>query len=407
MKMRTGNKQLIRDINTLLIINEIRRNSPISRTDISRNLKLGLSTVTNIIEELKQQNYVIESGEADSTGGRKPITLAFNFDYGCTIGIKIAEDYMMLALTNLKVKIVYKTKIEFEKSLSSGEVLEKLISAVKMVIKKIPQDKKLLGIGIAVSGLIDQENGQLIFSGMLNWHKTNIGSILEDYFNVPVFVDNNVNVYALAELWQGKGRDLKDFAVVTFGSGIGCGIVLNHKLYRGNFGGAGEIGHMIIDVGGRECECGNKGCLEAYASEKAVADYIKDNIKHYKNSIIDLNDELTFEKIYSYALKGDKLAVKGLERSAKYLAYGILNIINVLNPSSIILAGEGLIAKDIFVPIIQDIIKDNFFKQHDKKIKLIVSELGNDAWEIGASILVVSKLFEIPLYEEQKTFFIH
>lgn len=230
MKLRTGNKQLIRDINTLLIVNEIRLKSPISRTDISKNLKLGLSTVTNIIEELKKQNYVIESGEADSTGGRKPIILTFNYNWGYTIGIKIGEDCITLALTNLKVEIIKRTQMKFTKGLNSKEVLDKLISKIEMLIEEIPKNKSLLGIGIAISGLVDQENGKLIFSGMLNWHKINIGNFLEKYFNVPVFVDNNVNAYTLAELWQGKGKDLKDFAVVTFGSGIGCGIVLNHKL---------------------------------------------------------------------------------------------------------------------------------------------------------------------------------
>lgn len=405
MKLRTGNKQLIKDINRVLIINEIRFNAPISRSDLAKNLKLGQSTVTNIIEELKFQKIVIESGEADSTGGRKAIMLDFNYDFGYTIGIKISEDCIILALTDLQVKIMESSMVSFARNSDSKKVLEILITQIQQLMKKLPKDKRILGIGIAISGLVDQNKGQLIFSGMLKWQGINICHMLEQYFKVPVFIDNNVNAYALAELWQGHGKNLKDFIVVTYGTGIGCGIVINHKLYRGNFGGAGEIGHMVIDVEGRKCECGQRGCLEAYASEKFILEYINENRCFYKDSIIDITRELNILEVYKYALKGDMLAINSLKLSAKYLAYGLLSIINVLNPSTVILAGEGLVAKDILIPIITDVVGKNFFNKHNKKIQIVVSNLGDEAWEIGASILVVSKLFEMPLYEGQNTLF--
>ncbi|EMT39860.1 Transcriptional regulator/sugar kinase [Thermoanaerobacter thermohydrosulfuricus WC1] len=401
MKLRIGNKELIKDINRSLVINEIRMNGPISRTDISKNLNLGLSTVTNIVEELENQNLVHEVGEADSTGGRKPILLEFNYNYGYIIGIKIEENNLIFALTNLKSEIIEKRVVPFKKGTNSNTVLNMVVENIEKLITKIPYNKNLMGIGVAVSGLVDQQKGKLIYSGMLNWSNVEIGNILENKFNVPVYIDNDVNAYTLAELWYGHGRELNNFIVVTYGSGIGSGIVINKKLYTGDFGGAGEIGHMVLVAEGRKCECGQRGCLEAYASEDFIVDYIKDNIKIYSESKIDLTEDLSIEKVYEYAKEGDMLAIDVLRLSAKYLGYGLLSVINLLNPSTIILAGEGMIAKDIILPVINDIVKNNFFKMHEKKVQIKVSELGDEGWVIGASTLAISKLFEIPLYEGQ------
>ncbi|EIV99895.1 ROK family transcriptional regulator [Thermoanaerobacter siderophilus] len=401
MKLRIGNKELIKDINRSLVINEIRMNGPISRTDISKNLNLGLSTVTNIVEELENQNLVHEVGEADSTGGRKPILLEFNYNYGYIIGIKIEENNLIFALTNLKSEIIEKRVVPFKKGTNSNTVLNMVVENIEKLITKIPYNKNLMGIGVAVSGLVDQQKGKLIYSGMLNWSNVEIGNILENKFNVPAYIDNDVNAYTLAELWYGHGRELNNFIVVTYGSGIGSGIVINKKLYTGDFGGAGEIGHMVLVAEGRICECGQRGCLEAYASEDFIVDYIRDNIKMYSESKIDLTEDLSIEKVYEYAKEGDMLAIDVLRLSAKYLGYGLLSVINLLNPSTIILAGEGMIAKDIILPVINDIVKNNFFKMHEKKVQIKVSELGDEGWVIGASTLAISKLFEIPLYEGQ------
>lgn len=405
MELRRGNKELIKDINRSLVINEIRRGGPISCTDISKNLKLGLSTVTNIVKELKSQNLVYEAGEAASTGGRRPILCGFNYDYGYVIGIKIEENNLIFAWTNLKSEIIEKKVVPFKKGIDSTTVLSMVSEHIeKLITKRLHNKGALIGIGIAISGLVDQEKGKLIYSSMLNWSNVEIGKILESEFKVPVYISNDVNAYTLAELWYGHGRELSNFIVVTYGSGVGLGIVFNKKLYIGDFGGAGEIGHMILVAEGRKCRCGQMGCLEAYTGEDFIADYIKDNLKMFNESKINVNEDLCIEEVYKYAKEGDLLAINALRLSAKYLGYGLLSIINLLNPSTVILAGEGMVAKDIVLPIVSDIVKDNYFKMHNKKVQIKVSELGEEGWVIGASLLVISKFFEIPLYEKEEVF---
>lgn len=402
MKLRKGNKKLIRDINRTLIINEIRLKGTISRTDISKNLNLGLSTVTNVIEELKSQRFVEEVGESDSTGGRRPILLQFNYNYGYIIGAKIEENNVKFVLTNLNIDIIYKEDLKFSKDWSNENVIKTIAEKITEIKKVIPKNKNLLGIGIAVSGLVDQNKGELIYSGMLNWKNIKIAEILQQYIKVPVYVDNNVNVYTLAELLKGKGKILNNFMIVTYGAGVGAGIVINNRLYRGDFGGAGELGHTVLFVEGKECECGQRGCLEAYASDRFVEEYIKENIQFYNKSTIDINEDLSIKKVYEYAKKGDILAANAIRLSSKYFAYGLLSAVNLFNPSTIILAGEGMAAEEIVMPIVKDIIKNNFFRGHSKKIDIKVSNLGDNAYEIGASALVVDELFQAPLYYENQ-----
>ncbi|MEZ0537612.1 ROK family protein [Caldicellulosiruptoraceae bacterium PP1] len=402
MRLRKGNKELIKDINRALVINEIRTNEKINRKKIAQNLGLGLSTVTYIIDELINQNLVFEVGEADSTGGRKPILLQFNYDYGYTIGIRIKNNLFEIALTNLKPNIISMKRIPFKKGSSSDLVVDLIIHEIDNIINSLSSDKKLLGIGISVSGIVDSNKGKLIFSGLLNWEQVDFKLTIENKFGIPVYVENDVKAFTQTELWFGYGKEFNNFLVITYGAGIGSGIVINKRIYNGDFGGAGELGHIILYANGRKCECGNHGCLEAYSSESFISDYIREHIKFYSDSIIDINTELNIDDVYQYALLGDYLAIHALKASAQNLGLGIISAINLLNLSTIILAGEGMIAKDFLLPVIKDTVSNNFFKRCDSKVTILTSQLNDDAWVIGASILAVRNLFDIPIFYEQK-----
>ncbi|SHJ25968.1 Sugar kinase of the NBD/HSP70 family, may contain an N-terminal HTH domain [Clostridium cavendishii DSM 21758] len=402
MKVRNGSKRFIKDINRTQVINEIRKNEGISRTDISKNLKLGLSTITNIIEELINEELVYEIGEDISTGGRKPVLLNFNKNYGNVIGIKIEEHKILVSLTNLKGEILFNLKANLTEKISGNILIDTIKKAVYEIIKVNNIKNKLMGIGIAVSGLVDQKEGKLIYSGLLSIENVELSKELENEFGVPVYVDNDVNVYSLAELYYGKGKNRDNFVVITYGTGIGCGIVIDRKIYYGELGGAGEFGHMVILPEGRMCECGAKGCLEAYAAENAMRQYILENISKYEGCKINYIDNLTINRIEEYASNGEKLAIDALALSARWLGYGILSLINLLNPATIILASEGMKMQKFMLPTIKEIVKNNFFRKHPKQIEIVVSEMENEAWQLGAATLAISKIFELKLYEEAK-----
>lgn len=398
--LRIGNKQLIKDINRSLVIEKIRYEGPISRTDISKSLQLGLSTVTNIIEELKNEDLVFENGEADSTGGRRPILLEFNYEFGYTLGIKIEENQLIIALTNLKADIMDKKVIPFKRNIKSSVVIPQLINGIKEVLSNNPfVHKCLLGVGIAVSGLVNYQDGTLIRSSLLGWEQVNLKQQLENEFLVPVFIDNDINAYTLAELTLGFGNVHDNFICISVGAGVGASIVINRSLYYGDIGGAGEIGHSIIQVNGFHCHCGQKGCLEMYASDKFFENYGPALVEEFQDSLLR-GSSFTSDEVYQAAQEGDELAKELLKQSGEYLGIGLVNLINILNPSIIILVGERMSAKDFFLSHTLKVSGQNFFTPASYQTKIIVSDLGNDAWVKGASLLAINHLFRSPIYKD-------
>lgn len=396
--LRIGNKQLIKDLNRSLVIERIRNFGPISRTDISKDTKLGLSTITNIIDDLLNNNLIFEVGEADSSGGRRPILLEFNYNYGYTIGIKIEELHIILAITNLKADIIDKSVLSFDKEESTENTSRFIIQGIHELLNKNSlTNGNLLGIGIAVSGLVNSQKGVIIRSTLLGWYNVKLSEQLEKEFNVPVYIENDVNAYTLAELWVGYGKTHDNFICISVGAGIGAGIVIDKKIYSGQFGGAGEFGHSIINVNGYQCHCGQKGCLEMYASEKFLIKEGKQLINQYKDSSLNQSN-FGFDDMYLGANNNDLLALELFKKMGNYLGIGFINVINSLNPETIILVGEGMVAKDYFLPYAIEAAKQNFFSKADFHTNFYVSELGNDAWVIGASLLAINQLFALPIY---------
>lgn len=398
--LRIGNKQLIKDINRALVIDQIRRNAPISRTDISKVTNLGLSTVTNIIEELRKGEVVFEKGAADSSGGRRPILLEFNYTFGYTIGIKIEENHIILALTNLRAEILRKIMLSFEKGEEAPNVILKIIEGINELISLSNTSiDRILGIGIAVSGLVNHQKGTVIRSPLLGWENVNLREEIGNQFNIPVYIDNDVNAYTLIELWMGYGKTQDNFICISIGAGVGAGIVIDRKIYYGKLGGAGELGHTIIHLNGHLCHCGQKGCLEMYASDKFL--YKEGNllIGQFPDSVLK-ESNFTFDEVFQAAsIYRDTLAIQLLKSIGEYLGIGLVNVINSLNPETIIFVGEGMIAKEYFLPYAMETANQNFFSKANYHTNTYVSELGNDAWVMGASLLAINHLFQAPIYK--------
>ncbi|OOE14075.1 ROK family transcriptional regulator [Fictibacillus arsenicus] len=400
-KLRIGNRNLIKDINRALVIENIRVNGPISRTDVSKKVKLSLSTVTNIVEDLITHNLVYEVGTATSTGGRRPILLELNDNFGYTFGIKIEERQVIIALTNLKATILLKKHYSFIKGSSPEVVLNMIQQGIEEILFQFEiTNEYILGIGLASSGLISRKNGKVLRSTLLNWEDINLCAQLRERFNVPIFIDNDVNAYTLAEYCLGIGRLHKNFICLSVGAGIGTGIVINNQLYYGEHGGAGEFGHIIVNIDGYKCHCGQNGCLEMYASEPFLAiegNYLK---AQYATTLLD--EDFSFSKVYEAATKRDDLAIELLKRLGKNIGVGMVSAINSFNPSMVVLVGEGMIAKDFFLPYALKLADQNFFSNANCKTQIKLSKLGDDAWVQGAALLAINQLFQVPLYEESE-----
>lgn len=403
--LRRGNKALIKDINRALVLYQLRRDGPLSRTDIAKRTKLGLSTLTKITDDLMVEGMITEIGEGDSHRGRRPVYLEFNYNYGHVLGVKIEKDRMIIALTDLRPEILEKLYIDYPPGASADRVIKDLIQGVSALIKeKKSLIRNWLGIGIAVSGLVDKKTGRLLFSTLLGWEEVPFRQILQEQFSVPVFIDNDVNTYTLAELANGCGKEVGNFLLVSTGIGIGAGLVLDGKLFRGEFGGAGEIGHMVIYGEGNPCYCGRKGCLEAHAGEKFIINQTKRLLIQEKDSpLYEKRSALTYAEVLKAAQTGDYCARQAFLTAGRNLGIGLVNLINIMNPATIVLAGEGLTGEEFLLSGLREALPANFFARYQKPFDLRISTLGEEAWEKGAALLVINEHFREPIYRRQKT----
>ena len=393
--LRIGNKSLIKDINRALVIREIREYGPISRTEVSKKTKLVLSTITKICDDLFDQNIIFSIGEGVSTGGRKPLNLVFNNNFGYIIAIKIEDRRVILTLTNLKPLILKTITMPFEKHEVYKSVQPLLFRGIKELIKEVDdKEGEILGIGIAISGIVDYVSGKLIFSSLLKWENINFKSIIEEKFGFDVHVDNDVNCYALAQKNYGLGKGVSHFVNLTIGEGIGSGVIINNKIYRGAFGGAGELGHTIINMNGRPCYCGQNGCLEAYASDESIVNYIEEEtgVRH------------SIEEIVEMAETGDFDAISALRTSSEAVGYGLINLIMSVNPEKVIISRRKI--KDptlVDKKILSTMHKNWFYNKGHFDTVVEFDELTNDKFILGAATLVIDEMLMEPIYKDKKT----
>jgi predicted NBD/HSP70 family sugar kinase len=398
-KLRKADKSLIKDLNRSSVINAVRLKGPISRTELAHLTKLGQSTMTKIIDELKTLDLVYEIGEAHSTGGRKAILLEFNHLFAYAIGIKIMQDHLIFALTDLRASIIDKKEIFFESPSDTTQIIHFMIKTIHQILQEFQlEPKNLVGIGIAVSGLVNSKTGVVLRSPLLNWNNVDISTPLREQFDIPVLIDNDVNAYIYAELEFGYGKTSNQFICISLGDGIGSSFVIDRKVYKGENGGAGEFGHTIINVDGRPCHCGQYGCLETYLSNRALHLNAQEFFTRYPESKL-YNKTINYETLTCAAKAGDELASILFEQVSKYLSIGLINAINSFNPKTIVLIGEALVGKEYFIQQAIEKAKENFFRG-SFETNIVVSRLGNDAWVQGTALQAIDELFQPPIYEE-------
>jgi len=286
------------------------------------------------------------------------------------IGIDLGGTKIRAALATDKGKIITDVNIPTEAQKGKAAVIGNLKKAIHNLIHG--NREKLCCIGVGVPGPILYEKGIVIEPPNLpGWKRVNLKKILEKEFKVPVFIDNDANCAALAEARFGAGRKARHFIYMTISTGIGGGIIIDKKLYRGAIGAAGEFGHMIIDSRGYTCGCGNVGCLEALSSGTAIK----------KRSGMDaIAVELA-------ARQGDKKAIRVIEQTAHYLAIGIANLVNIFNPELVILGGGVSKMRELLLTPIRKEFKRYALTLPAKSVKITRAKLGTEAGVLGAAAL--------------------
>jgi predicted NBD/HSP70 family sugar kinase len=371
----------------------------LSCSDISERIEKSIPLTTRVLNDLISEGAVLETGHAPSTGGRRPLMYSIKPDIIYIVSVAMDQFVSRIAILDMHNNFVT-PMVKFELPLANThDALEQLADRINMVVAESGIDKKnISGVGIGMPGLIDIEKD--INHSFFETKQKGVTEYLGEKVGMPVFIDNDSSLIALAELRFGAARNKKNAMVINIGWGIGLGLILNGGLFRGNNGFAGEFSHIPLFSNGKICSCGKTGCLETEASLAMVAEKAQAGLNNGKISIlksIPENYEQATETIINAATRGDQFSIELLSESGYSIGRAAAILIHVLNPEVIILSGRGASAGRVWQAPIQQAINEHCIPRLAEKTSIEISSLGYHAELIGAAALVMEHFERVPL----------
>ncbi len=398
-KLVIADQLFVRKLNTRTVSECLRLYSPLSRAELAKRTGLYRSTISSIISELIDRGFVRETEiQSDLRIGRPGMLLEFNPQGGCAIGMDIGVDYISLILVDYTANILWRKR---QVTVVDGPQLEIVTQAEEMISEALDISKNLsippMGIGVGLPGLVDTNQGKLIVAPNLHWNDLPIKKMWMDRFHLPVFVENESNNGAMGEFFYGAAHGKQDFIYLGTGIGLGGGIVVDGKLFKGSKGFAGEIGHTLLYKGGEHCGCGNNGCWETYVGPRYILRKIKQMLENGQRSVIsDLVDgdfnNLDMDVVIEAAKKWDRIALETLNEIGIHLGRGVSNLINTFNPELIVMGGALSPISPWLIPIMQESIQRNVLPPLLDNLNIVPSQLGQDSNVMGAVALVLDNV---------------
>ncbi|MCM3092760.1 MULTISPECIES: ROK family transcriptional regulator [unclassified Cytobacillus] len=384
----TWNQQLVKMKNKSRVLQTIIDQSPLSRADISQHLGLTKGTVSSLVNELIDEKICSETGPGKSSGGRRPVMLLFNEKAGYAIGIDLGVNYILGVITDLSGNIVNEN-LKHMNSMRYEETILVIKEVIQSLVDSAPDSPYgVVGIGIGVPGIVNKEGSNILLAPNLGWTDINLKAEIESEFHLPVIIDNEANAGAYGEKRFGAGKNYENLIYVSAGIGIGVGFILQNSLYRGAEGFSGEMGHMVIDIDGKECSCGSKGCWELYASEQAL-------LNQAKNS---KQEDLNLESLIDMAEVDEE--VKDVFRHiGRGLGIGINNIINTFNPEQIIIGNRLAIANELLSESIMEVVRNRSLRFNQENVNITFAELTIYSAALGASAYATESFLNSDLEE--------
>lgn len=391
-------KKFIQEIKT---IRYLYLNGPKSTNDICRTLKLSVPNSIHIINELIASDVIEKKGVGPSIGGRKPELYALKDNSFYTMAIDMGRYTSNIAIfnnENVNISGTHSFSIPIkDKTVDDTKIFEDLYQNAKKVIEISGIDEtRLLGIGLVLPGLVNSEKGKNYT--YLNKSDKSIREQLEEKFKIPVFIENIAKAIALAEYRFGLAKNKKDVLTISLDWGIGLGMMLDGKLYRGKNGFSGEFSHIPMEEEGELCPCGKQGCLETIASGSTLVKSAKAGLKENKSILLreltnNNPEKLTPEIVLDAALKGDQFSLSLLSAIGHNLGKGIAILIQLLNPELIIIGGVLSKAGQYLTIPIQQSLNIYCMQQLAKKTQIELSELGKDVGILGAVSVSMEHIF--------------
>jgi glucokinase-like ROK family protein len=398
----TADQNLVRELNTAVVINTLRHQAPLSRAELAAQTGLNRSTISSIINELLTNGLVQETNFQSDRVGRPGMLLVLNPAGGFAVGIELGVDFISMVVTDFVANVLWRQRIDMDPSMGQVAILELAFTMTQKALDEgNARGYRALGIGLGIPGLVDLRQGELKIGPNLGWRNVPLRQMWTERFKLPMFVENEAKAGALGEFYFGVARGINNFIYLSAGAGLGAGIMIDGKLFRGSRGYATEVGHMIVDPNGEVCGCGKRGCWETLVGPRAVIRRFKQTLRQGVPSTVlhmteDQLDQLTFESIANAALQGDAAALKAMQAVGISLGVGIANLINIFNPQMVVLGGELAYASKILLPLIEEIAAANAMTITYEGVKITTSAYGADGCVIGAAALVLDDILREP-----------
>lgn len=395
-------RESVKTYNRSIVFEILRKNEEVYRAELARSTGLSMPTIMKITDDFVQSGLVAAVGRGTSSGGKPPMLLKLIPESRLFVGVDISGAMYKCIIMDLKGCVVFRKNCMRNDVRRKSSDVETIIGFIDSAIDESGVEyDRLNGLGIGVPGIVKAGEGIIATSIDFGWKDLNLVEPLKRHFNMPIFVENSSKVMAVGEQWFGTGRECDNFALITVGRGIGAAYIINGELYSGANNQGGEIGHMVIDPSGPECKCGKRGCLETYASGKAIERRAKEAIISGKTTILrDMTvgnpETVTTEMVFYAAANGDEVARTITDDVFERLSVGIGNLVSLLDCERIVLTGYVVknnteLLKRVATRINQN--RNNYF-HIENPVDVRLSDMGEEAAVIGAATIPLRNLVE-------------
>ncbi len=380
----------VRAINRARIISLVRRYPGLTRTDLSRLSGLSKATVSTLVTELLSEGLLYE--DSKDGGRQRKTSLRLNREAGVAVGFELSPGECRGIVTDMSVRMLRRA----QRSLDSNTVQDAMNTILAMHAELLA-DMALpcLGTVVALPGPTDESGQTLVFSESLGWTDVPLAQMLREKLGCNVSIINRPRAGALGEYWYGAGVGMRDMIYVSISSGIGAGILIAGQIFTGAQGFSSEIGHTTSIIDGPKCKCGNHGCLECIASMPAIIQQIQERIRREASDVPSWLrsrvDDLTYREVVTAARDGNALVLEVIREACQYIGIAVANLIDLFNPSCVIIGGQLAEAGEVVVHTIREIAQRRAFPLSFSGVQIVRSKLGADSVCIGACALVVDR----------------
>jgi glucokinase-like ROK family protein len=384
--------QNVKNINKHAVLDLIRFTpGGISRAELAQRMLISRAAVSAIINDLIEIELIHETESRNSHSGRPPIILEINPAHGHVIGIDMGATHLSIILTDFNAQVIDELESPFQINRGPEICLHDIDILLKEVLSRNNLSiSAISAIGIDVPGPIVADAGIVLAPPIMpGWDRYPIRATLETLWNVPVALSNDAESGALGEWAFGAGRGERDLAYIKVGTGIGAGLLLDGRIYRGATGSAGEIGHLTMDENGPLCNCGNFGCLEAIAGGQAIARQAQEAVKKGERTILSSMgpvEKLSPQEVASAARRGDLVAQKIVSQAGSQLGIALAGLVNLFNPGMVVVGGGIAQIGDLFLQPIRDAVMRRSLPAAARTVKITTATLGHRSSSIGAAV---------------------